>query len=174
MFESLSIGLDRLRTSGLEAALEIEAFLRREGIEQPLQVDQQPFERNGLDMHVHAARFDLRKVQDVVDQREQVVSGRLNRFGVFDLLRRQVALGIVRQQFGENQRGVERRAQLVRHVGQEVGLVSAGLSEFLRLFVEQGVRALCRVALVFEQLGLLLQIRVDLLELGLLAFEPCL
>ncbi len=43
-------------------------------------------------------------------------------FGEFNLLRRQVAINIVRELLTEHQ-DAEGRAQLVRHVGQELGLV---------------------------------------------------
>src|SRR6185436_15047078 len=65
---------------------------------------------------VDLARLDLRQVQDVIDQRQQVVAGGTDATRVFHLFGRQVAVAVVGQQLGEDQRAVERRAQLVRHV----------------------------------------------------------
>jgi hypothetical protein len=65
--------------------------------------------------------FDLRQVEDVVDQVEQVRARRVDRAREFGLLLVEVALRIVRQQLGEDQQRVERRAQLVAHVGEEFG-----------------------------------------------------
>ena len=45
----------------------------------------------------------------------------------------EVALRVVAEQLGQDQQRIERRAQLVRHVGEEVGLVAAGLLQLPRL-----------------------------------------
>ncbi len=74
--------------------------------------------------------FDLGQVEDVVDEREQVVAGRRDAAGELHLFGREIAVAVVGQQLGEDQRAVERRAQLVRHVGQELGLVAVGACEF--------------------------------------------
>ncbi len=89
---------------------------------------------------VHLAGFDLRQVENVVDQAEQVTAG------AFDLL--QVATDIVLSEIGDvfledlavADDGVERRAQLVAHIGEELRLVLARDLELAALvldFVEQ-------------------------------------
>src|SRR4029077_8496402 len=70
--------------------------------------------------------FDLRQVENIGDQVQQVGARTVNRASKLDLLRRQVALGVVGQLLAEDQDAIERRAQLVRHVGQELGLVLRG------------------------------------------------
>jgi hypothetical protein len=80
--------------------------------------------------------------------------------------------GIVAEQLGEDQQRVERRAQLVGHVGQEVGLVLAGLFQFARLQGDGGAGALQFVALGFQRLGLLFQLAVGLFQLDLLLLQP--
>jgi len=61
----------------------------------------------------HRSRFDLREIQDVVDQREEVVARRMDRLGEIDLLVGQVAAGILAQLIGKDQQAVERRPKLV-------------------------------------------------------------
>ena len=80
--------------------------------------------------------------------------------------------GIVAQQFRQDQQRVERGAQLVAHVRQEVGLVLARLFKFARLELHGGAGALQLVALGFQGLRLLLELAVGLFEFDLLQFEP--
>ena len=83
--------------------------------------------------HHHRARFDLRQIEDVVDEHQQIVAGAVDGLGEFGLLRRQVAFGVFGQLVGKNQQAVERRAQFVRHVGQEFGFVFGGRASCLAL-----------------------------------------
>ena len=95
-----------------------------------------------------------------------------------DLLAGQVALGVLRELVGQDQQAVERRAQLVRHVREELGLVLRGQRELLGLFFQRLaglldllVLALHLDVLLGQQLGLVLQLGVGLLELFLLALQ---
>src|SRR6185437_3959173 len=85
-----------------------------------------------------------------------------------DLGGRQVAFLVVGQKLGENERGVERRAQLVAHVGEKLALVFVGPLQVRRLGHEGLVRTGQCILLILEQLSLLFELRIDLLELGLL------
>ena len=69
--------------------------------------------------------LDLREVEDVVDQGEQVVGGREDVADVLLLLLVQVAEELLAQDLREAHDRVERRPQLVRHVGEELRLVPA-------------------------------------------------
>ena len=130
------------------------------------------------DVDDHRARLDLGQVEDVVDQRQQVVARRVDRLGELDLLGRQVAVGVLGELIGQDQQAVERRAQLVRHVGQELGLVLGGEGQLLGLFLQRLaglldflVLALDLDVLLGQQPGLLLQLLVGLLQLLLLALQ---
>ena len=103
---------------------------------------------------------------------EQIVAGRLDGLGVLHLFVGQVAVRIVGQQFGQDQRGVQRRAQLMRHVGEKVGFVAARLFEFPRLQLHDRVGAFQVVPLGFELSAPALRAGVGLLEFGLLLFQP--
>ena len=93
--------------------------------------------------------------------------------GELDLLRRQVAVRVVGQLLAEDQDRVQRRAQLVRHVGQELGLVLRGQRQLGRLFFERAAGLLDFLVLALhldvalgELLRLLLELLVGLLQLA--------
>ena len=124
------------------------------------------------------AGLDLRQIENVGDQVEEVGAGAVNRARELDLLRREVALGVVRQLLAEDQDAVERRAQLVRHVGEELGLVPRGQRQLLGLVLERAAGLLDLLVLAFdldvlfgELLRLLRQLLVGLLQLLLLRLQ---
>ena len=80
---------------------------------------------DGTELELHPARLDLRQVEDLVDQLEQVAPRAADVLDVLLLALVEIAEHAVEQHFGEADHGVERRAQLVRHAGQELGLVAA-------------------------------------------------
>ena len=119
----------------------------------------------------HRAGLDLRQVEDVVDEHEQVVAGRVDRLGELRLLDRQVAFGVLAELVGEDQQAVERRPQFVRHVGQEFRLVLGGegqllglLFQFLAGLLDFLVLAFHFLVLLGEQPGLFLQFLVGVLQ----------
>jgi hypothetical protein len=59
----------------------------------------------------------------------------VNGTGELDLPGRQVAVGVVAELLAQDQNAVERRAQLMRHVGQEFGLVLGGQGQLGGLFL---------------------------------------
>ena len=130
------------------------------------------------DLHRDRARLDLRQVQDVVDQHQQVVAREVDGLRELHLPRRQVAVAVLAQLVRQDQQAVERRAQLVRHVGQELGLVLGGERELLGLLLQRLagllhllVLALHLLVLVHQQAGLLLQLLVGLLQFLLAALQ---
>ena len=134
--------------------------------------------QNLLGIDRDGAGFDLRQIENVADQVEQVGAGAVDGAGEFDLLRRQVAVRVVGELLAEDQDAVERRAQLVRHVGQEFGLVLRGQRQLGRLFLQRAARlfdflvlALHFDVLFGELLRLLLQLLVGLLQFLLLRLQ---
>ena len=73
----------------------------------------------------------------------------------FDLLGRKVAAGVVGQLLTENQDRIERRAQFVRHVGEELGLVLRGQRQLGGLFFQRATGLLDLGVLAFH-FGILL------------------
>ena len=79
---------------------------------------------------------------------------------------------IIAELLAQNQNAVQRRAQLVRHVGQEFGLVLGRERQFLGLFFQRAARLLDFLVLAFHfdvLLGELLRFLRELL-VGLLQF----
>ena len=86
--------------------------------------------------------------------------------------------GIVGELLAQDEDAVERRAQLVRHVGQEFRLVLRGQRQLGRLFLQRAaglldflVLALHLDVLLGELLGLLLELLVGLLQFLLLGLQ---
>src|SRR5690349_7039771 len=124
------------------------------------------------------AGLNLRQVKNVADEIEQVGAGAMDRAGKLDLLRGQIALRIVCELLAKDQDGIKRRTQLVRHVGEEFGLVLGGQSKLGCFFLERaaGLLDFLVLALDFdvslgELLGLLLELLVGLLQLLLLRLQ---
>ena len=93
-------------------------------------------------------------------------------------LPRQIAVRVLGQLLAEDEDRVERRAQLVAHVGQELGLVLRGQRELGRLFLQRAARLLDFLVLALdfdvalgELLRLLLELLVGLLQLALLRLQ---
>ena len=135
-------------------------------------------QRNFLRVDRHRAGFDLRKVEDVADEIEQVAARAVNCARELDLTMRQVAVGIVRELLAKDQDAVERRAQLVRHVREKFRLVLRGQRKLGRLLLERApglldlvVLALDLGVLLGELLGLLLELLVRQLQLLLLRLQ---
>ncbi len=89
---------------------------------------------------------------------------------------REVAVHVVRELLAEHENAIERSAQLVRHVGEELGLVSRCERELGRLLLDRAPRLLDLRVLAFdlrvlrcEEPGLLCQLLIGLLQLVLLA-----
>ncbi len=134
--------------------------------------------RSSRNIHRDGAGFDLGKIQNVVDEAEQVVAGGMDGLGEFDLFGCEVAFRVVCQLVGEDEQAVERRAQLVGHVGQELGFVFGSEGELLGFFFQRlaglfdfGVLAFDFGVLFGQQFGLLLQFLVGLLQFFLAALQ---
>ena len=116
------------------------AVLRRHGADRGDYVVDQRRDGEGLDVHVHPAGFDLRQVQNVVDEFQQMVRRTqyaLQRFELFCAL--QVAR-VLMQHLRQADDRIQWRAQLVRHIRQELRFQLAGLRQLLTLrlaFLEQ-------------------------------------
>ena len=82
------------------------------------------------------ARFDLGEIEHLIDDAEQAVGGFLDGRQVILLARAELAL---LQQVGEAKDAVERGADLVAHVGQELGLDAAGFQSLLACEVQLDV-----------------------------------
>ena len=135
-------------------------------------------ERDRLDFDGDRARLDLGQVQDVVDQVQQVGARGVDVPRELDLLRQQVARRVFGQLLAQDQDGVQRRAQLMRHVREELGLVLRRERQLLGLLLERvtglldfGVLALHFGVLLGQQPRLGAQLFVGLLQFALPALQ---
>ena len=131
-----------------------------------------------LDLDGDGAGLDFREIENVVDEVQQVGAGGVDVAGKLDLLVREVAPGVFGELLAEDEDGIERRAQLVGHVRQELGLVFRGERQLGGFFLERaaglldlGVLALDLGVLLGEQLGLGAQLLIGLLELALAGLQ---
>ncbi len=175
LLDALTVGEQAGRRLVVDLHVEMQRFFLRLGVEQVLQTLEHPRQVQQFGMDVELAGLDLGDVEDVVDQGQQVVAGRIDGAGELHLVVAEVAVGVVRQQLGEDQRAVERRAQLVGHVRQEFRLVATGPLQILGMGFEQQLRfaqaivlLIHFVALAGQLQRLLGQLFVGLLQLGLL------
>ena len=109
---------------------------------------------------------------------KQVGAGAVDGARELDLLGSQVAFRVVGQLLAQDQDRIERRAQLVRHVGKEFGLVLRRQRELGRLFLDRAAGELDFLVLALhldvafrELLRLLLELLVGLLQLALLRLQ---
>src|SRR6202522_3658471 len=86
LFKSLPVGLNMVRALGVDLDPELQILLFGDRSEEVREISGQPGDRNGLGLDLHMARLDLRKVENVVDERQQIVAGRTNRLSVSHLL----------------------------------------------------------------------------------------
>jgi hypothetical protein len=176
LLQALLVGDDGGRQRLVAGDEEIEAVLLGHGAEGALDVVAEVDERDGAAVELHLAGLDLGEVEDVVDEGQKVVAGGVDRLGELDLLRLEVALAVVGEHAREDEQRVERRAQLVAHVGQELGLVLRGQRELGGLLLQPGpsqldlrVLDLDVAVLLLEDERLVLQLVIGLAQLlGLL------
>jgi len=110
------------------------AVLRRHRLDGFSHVLDYGHQRERFEVKLHAPRLDLGQVEYVVNQREQVSAGTqhaVERLGV--LLQ---CLRILPQHLAHPDDGVERRAQLMAHVGEELRFMLARLCKLAALFLD--------------------------------------
>ena len=122
----------------------------------------------GLQRERHLPGFDLRQVEDAVDELEQMFSRRLDPLQVGDRALLALVFGLFLQELAVENDGVQRRAQLVAHAGEEIALgAGRGFRLPLRLaqLIDQAWRAarrsdapccaaVSRIRLAYPRVGL--------------------
>ncbi len=178
LLQPLFVGPDGLGQRLVELDVEDEPLFRRELAEGPLHMLAKAGHRHVAELDRHGAGFDLRQIENVVDQAEQIGAGAVDGARELGLLLVEVALLVVGQQLRQDQQRIERRAQFVAHVGQEFGLVLRGQRELLGLFLDRAashfdfeILGLDLALLILEQLRLFLQLLVGGVQLFLLGGE---
>ena len=110
------------RRQGGDVGNDFEALDLRPLGDQAASVADQAVHLEIAQFQLHLAGFDLREVEDVVDDAEQVLGGAADLVELFGL--RPVG-GTAAQDVGEADDGIHRRANFMAHVGQEgtLGLI---------------------------------------------------
>ena len=103
----------------VDMARELEAFLRGPEREQLGRVADHLTKVERRVFKIQAARLDARKIEDVVDNREQRPRRRLDCLEILLLLGGQLR---IERQRGHPENRIQRRTNLVAHVGQECAL----------------------------------------------------
>ena len=106
----------------------------------PIDLVDQRRELHRLRIELELAGLDLGEVEHLVDEAEQVRAGAVHALQRLQRLLRAEARRVGDHHLGQPDDGVERRAQLVAHAGDELRLVLARLGELTVLvldFVEQ-------------------------------------
>ena len=86
LLQALGVGGDRLGQARIHADLEVQALGLGHVAEGALDEALQLVQAHLADVDRDRARLDLRQVEDVVDQHQQVVARRVDRLGELDLL----------------------------------------------------------------------------------------
>src|ERR1700722_16174167 len=103
LLEPLTVCLDVCWTFRRHFDTKLESFLLGDRREKVREVFSEARESKRLGLDLHVPRLDLREVEDVVDERQQIVAGRLDRLGVTHLLRAQPSGVIVGEELREDQ-----------------------------------------------------------------------
>ena len=178
LFEPLRIGEDLPRQFRIEIHAKIQRLVFGHVAEGPLHIGLQLRKAQLGNIKRDGAGLDLGQVEDVVDEGEQVVARSVNGLGELDLLGQEIAFAVGGELLGQDEQTVQRRAQLVRHVGHEFRLVFGGQRELCGLFFQRlagllhfGVLAFDFGVLFGQQLGFFLQFLVGVLQFFLAALQ---
>ncbi|MFT3684773.1 MAG: hypothetical protein QM783_07545 [Phycisphaerales bacterium] len=125
--EADGVGVDRLGDGRDDAGGEAEALAAGLDVHERQYVLQDAVSGGGEVFHRHATGLDLGDVEDVVDDREQVLAVAVDGVDALEALAGcKGAVAVVSEEFGKAQDGGHGRADLVAHVGQELALGATG------------------------------------------------
>ena len=122
----MRVGLNRFGNAGLPAVVERDALLPRGHAEHRDDFGQELVRRAGDGLDLQLAGFDLGNVEHVVQQLQQVLAAGADGFEEVGPFLFVAAVGAADQQLGEAEDAVERRADFVAHVGEELALGAVG------------------------------------------------
>ncbi len=145
-------------TDGEDLDDQRQALVVRQRLEDAPHVLDERAQRDLLDLRLLLAGLHLGEVEHLVDEREQVLAGPVDRARVLDLLVGEVPACVLGEQARQQQHAVERRAQLVRHVGEELRLVGADGGELGGFLLEAHTRVVQLRISLLEHLSLRLQL----------------
>ena len=125
----------------LEPGLQVREHLQPRLLDQRLDLGEKLSDQGGhldlLEVERHLSCLDAADVEDVVDDGEQVAGVGVHPQHLVLLRGRHVARDTLKQHAGVTEDGIEGRAELVRHVGEELALELGGLLQLEMLPLQQ-------------------------------------
>ena len=113
----------------IDVDFKVQLLVHQHAVEYRADIAHQAAQVHRLGAEVELARLDLGQVEHVVDQAQQVVAAAADVAQELLMLGRCHRHSARVQQLGEADDRVQRRAQLMRHVGEELALQPAGLED---------------------------------------------
>ena len=150
LLQPLGVGEDAAAETGINLQVESEPAIVRFVTEWPRHRFQDAGEQDFLGLHRDGPGLDLGQIENVADQVEEVGAGAVNGTRELDLLAGEIALRILGELLAEDEDRIERCSQLVRHVGEELGLVLGGEGELGRLLLQRAAGLLDLLVLAFH------------------------
>ena len=142
LLQPCAIGIQRKRHIGIDNNLQLQPFLLGHRPERYLLLGEEFAQVQRLQLELHVARFDLGKIQHIVDQLQQFMAGAVNDVGMPNLFLVEVARTVLPQLIAENKNAVEWCAQLMGHVGEKFGLVAVGHGQLIGLITQAALSSL--------------------------------
>ena len=106
LLDALRVRFERGRKARIEFDFEIKLLGKCEWSEVSLDLVLDVLELDLADVYGHRPGLDLRKVQDVIDEREKIASGHVDRSGMFHLFGREVSFRVLVQHLREDEEAV--------------------------------------------------------------------
>src|SRR5438094_7837782 len=128
--------VSRMRAHAWQRGADGDGQIQSALIDQRLQlthdVEHERPQYDGFSVNFESSRRDLGDVEDLIDEMSQMSGRCRNALDGRCLTRRQVTVNAVSQEIDEADDRVERRAQLVRDVGEKLALHPVGAQELAR------------------------------------------
>ena len=132
---------------------------------------------NFVSGNVHPPGLDFGKVEDFINELKEIIAAVIDDMCRFHLLLGQVVVPVTGEITGKQEQAVQGCAELMRHICQKLGFVSAGQSNLFRFLFKCAscllkvfVFSLDLTLLVFKTVGFVFQFLVYCLQLLLLVF----
>ena len=159
------------RRCGIDMDLQRQPFL----LGQVLESAADPFGHFGKRRHaiieIDPAALNFGKIQNIVDQAEQVGPAAMDDLGASELVFGEITLPVLDKSLGQQQKTVQRAAQLVGHVGKKLRFVIAGQGQLCGIGLHSPSGLFDFVLVLLQHLVLFFQRLVGDLQFLLLPFK---
>ncbi len=129
---------------------QIDGRVYKQRAEHSAECSEQAFDVKFSEVNGGLTGLHLGKVEKVVDQFVEALGGFPDEKYLALLLFGEIALGVIEQEPGQREDGVQRGTELVTHVGEEAGLHLVCAAQVVGLIVELGVEGNYAAVGIFE------------------------